>query len=189
MGIRQLRYFVTVAEAKNLTRAAASLQVAQPAIGMQVRKLEETLGVKLLVRHSRGVEMTEAGVVLAARAMSLLQTYDEICQEIADFGSEPRGRVVLGMTKTAMHLVAGKLAKACRKNYPAINLALTENGSEQVVQGVANRRLDLGLTFLPGRRSEAGGASFGDRGAVLCHARRSSGRKGYNHHAKGRLGA
>ena len=79
--------------------------------------------------------MTEAGAVLATRAMSLLQKYDALCQEVADFGGEPRRRVVLGMTKTVMHLVAARLAKACRENYPSIDLVLTENLSEQVVQG------------------------------------------------------
>ena len=104
MGIRQFRYFVAVAEAKSFTKAAVTLRVAQPAIGMQIRKLEERLGVKLLIRHSRGVEMTEAGAVLATRALSLLQTFDDLCQEVADVGGEPRGRVVLGMA--ALNVVA-----------------------------------------------------------------------------------
>ena len=147
MGIRQLRYFVTVAEAKSLTKAATLLQVAQPSLGMQIRKLEETLGVKLLVRHSRGVETTEAGKVLAARAMSLLQKLDQIYQEVAAVGAEPSGRVVLGMTKTAMHLVAARLTRSCQEKYTAIDFVPTESNSEQVVQGVADSCLDLGLAF------------------------------------------
>ena len=153
MGIRQFRYFVAVAEAKSFTKAATSLRVAQPAIGVQIRKLEERLGVKLLIRHSRGVEMTEAGTVLATRATSLLQTFDGLCQEVADVGGEPRGRVVLGMTKTVMHLVAARLTKACRENHPAIDLVPTEDLSEQVVRGVTDHCLDLGLAFLPGQAS------------------------------------
>ena len=149
MGIRQLRYFVSVAEAKSFTKAAELLQVAQPAIGMQIRKLEEALGVSLLVRHSRGVETTEAGAILAARAVPLLQEFDQICQEVADIGSEPSGHVSLGVTKTVMHLAAAKLIKACQEKYPAIDLVLTEGMSEQVIQSLTEHRLDLGLAFSP----------------------------------------
>jgi len=151
MGIRQLRYFVTVAEAKSFTKAATSLQVAQPAIGVQIRKLEETLGVKLLVRHSRGVETTEAGAVLVARAQSLLQDFDQICQEVADVGGKPSGRVVVGMTKTVMHLAAARLTKSCEENYPSIDLVPTENMSKQVMQGLIDHSLDLGLAFTLGQ--------------------------------------
>ena len=149
MGIRQLRYFVSVVEAKSFTKAADLLQVAQPAVGMQVRKLEEALGVKLLARHSRGVETTAAGAILAARAVPLLQEYDEICQEVAVIGSAPSGRISLGVTKTVMHLAAAQLAKACRKKYPTIDLILSESMSEEVVQSLADHHLDLGLAFSP----------------------------------------
>ena len=68
MNLRQLKYFVGVVEAGNMTRAAEQLHVAQTALGMQIRQLEEDLGVALLVRHSRGVEPTKAGALLLARA-------------------------------------------------------------------------------------------------------------------------
>ena len=67
MNLRQLRYFVSVVEAGNMTRAAEQLHVAQTALGMQIRQIEEDLGVALLVRHSRGVEPTKAGRQPAAR--------------------------------------------------------------------------------------------------------------------------
>ena len=65
MNLRQLRYFLSVVEAGNMTRAADQLHVAQTALGMQIKQLEESLGVALLVRHSRGVEPTPAGKLLA----------------------------------------------------------------------------------------------------------------------------
>ena len=149
MGIRQLRYFVSVAEAKSFTKAADLLQVAQPAVGMQIRKLEEELGVKLLVRHSRGVETTEAGAVLMARAVPFLQQFNQICQEVSDIGSEVSGPVSLGVTKTVMHLAAAQLVKACREKYPAVDLVLTEVMSEEVVRSLIDHSLDLGLGFSP----------------------------------------
>jgi LysR family nitrogen assimilation transcriptional regulator len=69
--LRQLKYFVAIVEAGNMTRAAEQLHVAQTALGMQIRQLEEGLGVALLIRHSRGVEPTKAGRLLHARAVSI----------------------------------------------------------------------------------------------------------------------
>ena len=68
MNLRQLRYFVSVVETGSMTRAAEQLHVAQTALGMQIRQIEEDLGVALLVRHSRGVEPTKAGRLLHERA-------------------------------------------------------------------------------------------------------------------------
>ena len=70
MNLRQLKYFIGVVEAGNMTRAAERLHVAQTALGMQIRQIEEELGVPLLVRHSRGVEPTKAGKLLHARALA-----------------------------------------------------------------------------------------------------------------------
>ena len=83
MNLRQLRYFVSVVEAGNMTRAADRLHVAQTALGMQIRQLEEGLGVALLVRHSRGVEPTKAGSLLHARAMTILKSVEDACNEVS----------------------------------------------------------------------------------------------------------
>lgn len=80
MDIRQLRYFLGVVHAKSTTGAAESLHVAQPAIGMQLRKLEDELGVKLLVRHSRGVVPTGAGEQLRKHATEILESLGAACQ-------------------------------------------------------------------------------------------------------------
>ena len=82
MNLRQLKYFVEVVEAGNMTRAAEQLHVAQTALGMQIRQLEEDLGVALLVRHSRGVEPTKAGSLLHTRAVSILKEVEETRKDV-----------------------------------------------------------------------------------------------------------
>jgi LysR family nitrogen assimilation transcriptional regulator len=72
MNLRQLKYFLSVVDTGNMTRAAEHLNVAQTALGMQIKQLEESLGVTLLVRHSRGVEPTKAGSLLRERALEIL---------------------------------------------------------------------------------------------------------------------
>ena len=81
MNLRQLKYFVGVVEAGNMTRAAEQLHVAQTALGMQIRQIEEDLGVALLVRHSRGVEPTKAGNLLLSRALEILRLVEETRKE------------------------------------------------------------------------------------------------------------
>lgn len=92
MTLRQLRYFLAVLRAGSLTAAARSLHVAQPAVGLQVRALEDELGVGLLTRHSRGVVPTGAGDVLARDAERILAEVERMRRTITETGGCPRGR-------------------------------------------------------------------------------------------------
>jgi LysR family nitrogen assimilation transcriptional regulator len=102
MNLRQLRYFVGVVEAGNMTRAAEQLHVAQTALGMQIRQLEEDLGVALLVRHSRGVEATKAGSLLHTRALAILKLAEETRKEVSACDREDSEAIRLGITPALM---------------------------------------------------------------------------------------
>lgn len=145
--LKQLRYFLGVLEAKSITGAAEIFHVAQPAIGMQIRNLEDELGVKLLVRHARGVMPTEAGVKLARRAEGLLRDFEQMRQDVMEIGNEPRGRVVVGMTAMVAELLAAPLAEACRRKFPDVALSIDEAMSQRVAEWITSGRLDLALTF------------------------------------------
>ena len=98
MNLRQLRYFAKVIEVGNMTRAASELHVAQPALGMQIRQLEEDLGVALLVRHSRGVDATPAGAVMHRRALAILSLVEDARREVIATGGSESESVRLGLT-------------------------------------------------------------------------------------------
>ena len=149
MDVRQLRYFVEVVQAKSFTRAAEQIHVAQPALGFQVRKLEEELGVELLVRHSRGVELTESGEILLKHANSILRQIDRAKQEVQDVSGPPRGTVSVGITPTASALLATRLVQACRRDYPGITLNLVEGLSEEVMNWLSANRIEMGFTYNP----------------------------------------
>jgi LysR family nitrogen assimilation transcriptional regulator len=149
MDIRQLRYFVEVVEARSFTRAADRVRVAQPALGFQVKKLEDELGMPLLVRHSRGVEPTEAGRVLLRHAQSIMRQVDQARQELIDLAGPPRGKVVLAITPTTSTLLATRLVTECSRDYPEIVLNLVEALSEQIMRWLADNRVDLGFTYNP----------------------------------------
>ena len=150
MDVRQLRYFAEIVEAKSFTKAAERVRVAQPALGLQIRKLEEELGVPLLRRHSRGVETTEAGTVLLKHANAILKQIEQARQEVTDLSGPPRGTIVLGITPTASALLAAPLLRTCRDLYPDISLNVVEGLSEQIMRRLDDNSLDMGFTYNPG---------------------------------------
>ncbi len=149
MDVRQLRYFSEIVAAKSFTRAADRVRVAQPALGLQIRKLEDELGVSLLHRHSRGVEPTEAGVVLLRHANAILKQIEQAQREVTDLSGPPRGNIALGITPTASALLATPLVKACRDAYPGIALNIFEGLSEEIMRRLDDNTLDMGFTYNP----------------------------------------
>src|SRR6185369_8264563 len=97
MDIRELRYFTHVARVGSFNKAAAQLNVAQPALSRQLKKLEDELGVQLLIRNGRGVELTEAGSVLLAQAESLILQIEETAQLVSGQKEKFKGQIILGL--------------------------------------------------------------------------------------------
>ncbi|MEX2453255.1 MAG: LysR family transcriptional regulator [Rhodospirillaceae bacterium] len=149
MDVRQLRYFTEIVEAKSFTKAAERVRVAQPALGLQIRKLEDELGVALLRRHSRGVEATEAGMVLLRHANAILKLVEQARQEVTDLSGPPRGAIVLGITPTASALLAAPLIRACRDAFPGISLNIVEGLSEEIMRRLGDNSIDMGFTYNP----------------------------------------
>ena len=149
MDVRQLRYFVEVVQAKSFTKAAERVRVAQPALGFQVRKLEDELGSRLLVRHSRGVRTTEAGDALLKHAHAILRQIELAKQEVIDLAGPPRGPLALGVTPTASALLSTRIVRQCSADYPGIALNLVEGLSEEVMRWLDEGRIDLGFTYNP----------------------------------------
>ena len=149
MDVKQMRYFVGVLRARSITKAAQQLHVAQPALGLQIRKLEEELGVDLFVRHSRGVTPTEAGTLLAKHATLLLSQFERARQDLLDHARRPHGRVVVGMTPTSSLVLAAALAERCRSTYPEVSLTITEGLSERLMEWVESDQIDVTLTYNP----------------------------------------
>lgn len=154
MEIKGLRFFLGVLRYKSITKAAEHLYIAQPALGLQIRKLEEELGVQLFQRHSRGVAPTEAGLLLAQHAELLLRQLDRARQDLADYTATPRGRVSIGLSPTTSQLLATTLAERVQAAHPEIVLRITEGLSEQLMEWVETERIDLALTYNPGSTGE-----------------------------------
>lgn len=154
MDIKGLRFFLGVLQYKSITKAAEHLYIAQPALGLHIRKLEAELGVQLLQRHSRGVTPTEAGLLLAEHAEIILRQVDRAERDLLDYGETPRGRVTVGMSPTTSQLLATILAEHVKDNYPEISLSITEGLSEQLMEWVEKERIDIALTYNPSAASD-----------------------------------
>ena len=149
MTIKQLQYFLRIAELKSFSKASAHLHVAQPALGLQVRKLEEELGVKLLNRHSRGVTPTEAGLLLRDHALVIVRQVERAKQSVTDLAGPPRGKIAVGLTPTLNLILATQLVERCRSECPEISLSIVDAMSEDLMEWVENDRLDLAFSYNP----------------------------------------
>lgn len=147
MNFRQLKYFVKVVEAGNMTRAAEQLHVAQPALGMQIRQMEEELGVALLNRHSRGVEPTRAGALLHERALRIIQMLEDACREVSNCDRDGSESIRLGMTPALMLVVGPEIAINARDRIPQVFLSLSEEMSHVLVETLTRGEIDIALAY------------------------------------------
>ncbi len=147
MELRQLRYFAKVVETGSFTAAAEVLHVSQPALGMQIRKLEAELGATLLHRHSRGITPTEAGRLMAGHAAAIIARTERARQEVIDLSAAPRGTVGLGVTPTVGRVLVPELLDRIAVELPGVTLILSEGLSEEVTAEVAAGRLDLAFSY------------------------------------------
>lgn len=147
MEFRQLRYFVTLAEAGSVSRAAVILGVTQPAISRQIRMLEEDLAIALFYRTGRGMELTEAGRLLMAHAPQVLSGLQEIESEIGDLRGIADGKVVLGVPPTEGHFLIPPLVERLRTRHPRIALRVIEAFSGHVTEWLLSGRLDIAVFY------------------------------------------
>lgn len=140
-----LRALRTVLDAGSLTAASERLGFTQSALSKQIAALESAAGVPLLVRGPRGVEPTEAGVRLAARAATVLDQLDVAQRELADLSAPLGGRVALGGFPTAaMRLVPRAIARV-RAEHPAVEVDFSESSTPVQIRRLRAGRLDLAL--------------------------------------------
>jgi LysR family nitrogen assimilation transcriptional regulator len=147
MNFRQLRYFIGVIEAGNMTRAAERLNVAQTALSMQIRQLEESLGVPLLVRHSRGIEPTEAGKLLHNRAVAILKQVDDARRDVTAAGAEIHESIRFGITPALMLSIGSDLIVRVRETMPQVFMSLLEAMSHILIESLQRGELDYALCY------------------------------------------
>lgn len=145
MDIRQLRYFVTVAEEGQITRAAKRLNMAQPPLSQQLKLIEEELGTPLFYRNSRNVELTEAGTLLYQRAISILHQLEDALTEVKETGDGLRGQLSIGAAKTVAMNYLPERIKEFLNAYPLVTFRVFDGHPYQVVKFLEERLIEIGV--------------------------------------------
>ena len=146
---RQLEYFRAVARELHFTRAAAALNIAQPALSQHIRKLERQLGLTLFERDRHGVELTPAGAALLDHAERILADIAAVDDELRDWAQGVRGVIRLGAARGVMTRLARVLARFCAE-YPAVDVHLREETTAEMLADLYAGRLDAAtLAALP----------------------------------------
>jgi LysR family transcriptional regulator, low CO2-responsive transcriptional regulator len=150
MEIRQLKAFLAIAEAKTFTAGARRVNVTQAAISMQIRQLEEEVGLPLFTRTPRRVILTEAGEYLLERARKILREHDSALAEIAEVAGAEYGRLRIGSASGtfAMNQLPSILA-ALREKFPNAELTVSAGTSQTLVDKMMHGEIDTAFVSLP----------------------------------------
>ena len=154
MDLKQLEYFVRVAEMGSFTRAAISLDVAQPALSRQIRLLEVELRQNLLTRNGRGAVPTEAGKLLLEHGRGILHQVALTREELGAARGAMAGKVSIGLPPSLSKLITVPLVKAFSTELPKAQLTLTEGFSVLMHQGLRAGNLDMAVLYNPERSAD-----------------------------------
>lgn len=145
LNLREIRSFVAVAELQSFGRAAASLDIAQPSLSLQILKLERDLGVKLLRRTSRVVELTDAGRALLIEARALLSQAQVAVDAARLAGSGEIGSLELGFYDTAPMVILPGILGRFHTRYPNVTFKLSEMSSRDQLLALGRGEIDIGI--------------------------------------------
>ncbi len=147
MDLKQLAYFVRVAELGSFTKASQALDVAQPALSRQVRLLEVELRQNLLVRNGRGATPTEAGRLLLEHGRGILHQVERAREELGRVRGSLAGRVAIGLPPSLARVLTVPLTRAFREKLPEASLSISEGLSAAMQEWLATGRLDIAVLY------------------------------------------
>jgi LysR family transcriptional regulator, nitrogen assimilation regulatory protein len=147
VDLKQLRYFVQIVDCGSLSKAAEILRISQPSLSLQVKNLEDELGVELFSRHARGVTTTELGRLFCEHARSILKDVERAKDVIASQAASPTGKVSLGLPTSACRGVSAHLTRTVAERYPNVSLHIIEAMTGTLDEWVQTGRLDVALLY------------------------------------------
>jgi LysR family transcriptional regulator, benzoate and cis,cis-muconate-responsive activator of ben and cat genes len=147
MELRHFRYFVAVAEESSLGRAAHRLHISQPALSQQISDLEDELGIKLLTRNSRGVELTQAGRAFLIEGRRVLAAAQQAAEHAQEAAKGERGRFVIGSFGAATISFLTDVFAQFREQHPLVEITLLQMNNRAQVEAVLNGSIKLGIGY------------------------------------------
>ena len=170
MELNQLRGFLAVAQFGSFTKAAKTLYLTQPALSLQIKRLEETLQEPLFERHSKSLLLTPAGHVLKERAEQILGLVEQTDQEVQALHGLQGGRLSIGTNDSNCLYLLPSLIQFFRERFPGVALHFTNRQSADVVALVAEGKVEFGLVTLPVRDARVKAEPlFWREDVAICH--------------------
>jgi LysR family transcriptional regulator, salicylic acid-responsive activator of bsdBCD len=148
MDIKQLRYFIAIAEEKNITAAANRLHMSQPPLSIQLKQLEDELGVKLIERNGKNMELTDKGHVLYQRALHLVNSFEEVKNELQDTEEGKKGVLAVGINTLSLSGFS-EIIQSFHQKYPLVSLKIVQNDSFYLAELVKTRAIEMAFVRLP----------------------------------------
>ncbi|MGF6569526.1 transcriptional regulator, LysR family [Paraburkholderia fungorum] len=147
--LRQLRVFIEVARLQSFSRAGDEIGLTQSAVSRCVRELESEIGLKLIDRTTREVQLTDVGGNLVSSVSRLLTDLDDALREIREIGEQRRGRVVVAASPTVAYRLMPRVVASCMQQFPYITLGLRDDVQSDVVRKVKSGEVDFGVIIGP----------------------------------------
>lgn len=145
IGLREMKYFLAIAQAGTITTAAQHLHMAQPPLSRQMKQLEEHFGTKLFERGHRKIQLTEAGCLLRNRAEQLLKLMDTTEKEIKALESGTHGTLSIGTASSSGITILPTVARIFHTHYPDLNFELWEGESIRIIELLNAGLIEIGL--------------------------------------------
>ncbi|WP_195818681.1 LysR substrate-binding domain-containing protein [Roseobacter sp. MH60115] len=168
MNIKQLTYFMAVAEELHFGRAAERLNIAQPPLSRQIKQIEEALGATLFNRGRNAITLTQAGEKLRERGAAVLRELEDIKLEIKRIGQGAEGRLRIGFVGSATFGIMPNIIKSFRANYKDVNLSLIPMNNAQLHRALVSRQIDAAFARPALKDSEFVTRSLGSEPLVLA---------------------
>ncbi len=149
MEIRVLKYFLTVAETGNITKAANSMHLTQPTLSRQLQDLEKELGHKLFIRGNHSVSLTPEGIVLRKRAREILELVEKTENEFQTIEEEISGNIFIGAGETKSIKLIADIMSELKRNYPKIKFHIVSGDSEDLSEKLDKGLLDFCIFIQP----------------------------------------
>ncbi|AKA72436.1 LysR family transcriptional regulator [Clostridium scatologenes] len=149
MDIRQLKYFIAIAEEGQITGAARKLNMAQPPLSYHLKLLEDELGVKLVERGSRKIKLTDAGKMLYAKASQILKLTETTVKQLKDFGQGIKGTLFIGTVSSCGATLLPDRIHNFNKKCPDISFEIYEGNTYKLLELLNNGLIEIGIVRTP----------------------------------------
>ena len=149
MDLRKLAYFLAIAEEGNITRASERLHIAQPPLSQQLKLLEEELGVVLIERNTRKIQITDAGRLLQKRAKQILELTEKTAKELKDLKEGLQGTLSIGTISSAGEMLLQFKIQCFYEKYPYVDFHIRESGTYEILELIKSGIVEIGLIRTP----------------------------------------